>query len=239
MSWWRKVGSLKLSVVLLALLFAMVLGGTLAQTVWGTGAVQTTLFSRALFEVGGWWWPGLPLVLALTGINLAAGAWVHLQRSWRHLGLWGLHATLVAFCGASLGFSLGADELSLGLLPGATADRAFVRGSDGVKSLPFSLKLTSFRIEKYPQSDEPSDYVSGVVVGGRGAPYPAEIRMNQPLRVGDWAIFQSSVQTVDGVDAPVFKLMHNPWSPFPYVFTGLLGFWILVHGLVGRRRRVP
>lgn len=238
MVWLRHIGSLKLSVVLLALLFAVVLGGTLAQAAWGTGAVQTTLFSRVFFEAGGLWWPGLPFFLTLTGVNLAVGAWVQLERSLRNLGLWLLHGTLALFCFGSLGFSLTQDDLVLGLVPGTGTDRAYVRHSeaDEVRPLPFRLTVETFRIEYYPNSREPSDYVSIVTVQpAAGAPYTAEIRMNQPLRVGDWAVFQSSVQTVGRQQAPVFKLLRNPWAPFPYVVSVLLGLALLIHLFVGRR----
>lgn len=240
MVWLRRIGSLKVSVVLLGVLFFVVLGGTLAQAAWGTGAVQTTLFSRVLFEAGGLWWPGLPFFLALTGVNLAAGAWTHLERSVRHAGLWLVHGTLALFCFASLGFGLTQDDLVLGLVPGAETNQAFVRNSvsDEVRTLPFRLRVETFRIDFYPNSSEPSDYISTVTVRpDRGTTYPAEIRMNQPLRVGDWAVFQSSVQRIDGQTAPVYKLLRNPWAPFPYVFSALLGLGLLVHLVVGRRVR--
>jgi len=238
MVWLRGLGSLKVSVVLLGVLFLSVLGGTLAQAAWGTGAVQTTLFSRVVFEGGGLWWPGLPFFLALTGVNLAAGAWTHLERSVRHAGLWVVHGTLALFCFASLGFGLAQDDLVLGLVPGSETNLAFVRTSttDEVRTLPFHLKVETFRVDHYPNSTEPSDYVSTVTVRpDQGTAYPAEIRMNQPLRVGNWAVFQSSVQTIAGQTAPVYKLLRNPWAPFPYLFSALLGVGLLVHLVVGRR----
>jgi len=236
---WKRLGSLKLSVALLALLFLTVLGGTLAQAAWGSAAVQTTLFGRLVFEAGGWWWPGLPLLLALTGVNLTVGALTKLERSGRALGLWGVHLALVLACFGSLGFALAQREWVLGLVPGASADRAFVKGSTEVDPLPFRLRVDSFRVETYPGSVEPSDYVSLVTVGVPGRERSAEVRMNQPLRQDGWAVYQSSVQTVEGVASPVFKLTHNPWAPFPYVVSVLLVGSLGLHGvlvLVGRRR---
>lgn len=237
----RRLGSLKVSVLLLAVLFLTVLGGTLAQAAWGAAAVQTTLFGQVVFSIGGWWFPGLPLLLALTGLNLVAGAWVHLERSWRHLGLWGLHASLALFCFGSLGFSLAQENLVLGLVPGASSDRAFVRDSTSgeTRPLPFTLTVVSFHIETYLGSVEPSDYISQVKIGLPGKERSAEVKMNQPLRQDGWTIYQSSVQTVAGVKAPVFKLMHNPWAPFPSVVSLLLVGSLLVHFLVRRKRTSP
>jgi len=235
----RRFGSLKVSAFLIALLFLTVLVGTLAQAAWGASAVQTTLFSRIFFPVGGWWLPGLPFLLALTGVNLVVGAMLHLERSVRHLGLWGLHASLAVFCFGCLGFSIVQDELVLGLVPGATADRAFVREAPGTTMpLPFSLTVVSFRVETYPGSVEPSDYISQVKIGLARKEHVAEVRMNQPLRQDGWTIYQSSFQTVDGVRAPVFKLTHNPWAPFPSVVSLLLVASMALH-FVLRRKAVP
>jgi hypothetical protein len=237
MLWLRRLGSLKLSVVLLAMLFATVLGGTLAQAVWGAGAIQSTLLGRVVFLAGGWWWPGLPLLLAVTGVNLCVGAWCHLERSVHHLGLWGLHAALVLFCFGSLGFSLAQQDLVLGLVPGASSSKAFVRDAAGdeTRPLPFLLTVNAFRVETYPGSVEPSDYVSTVTVTSSTGDRSAEIRMNQPLREDGWTIYQSSVQAVDGRDAPVFKLMFNPWAPFPTVVSLLAAVSLALHFAVRRR----
>ena len=239
MIWLRFFGSLKVSVLLLFLLFLTVLAGTLAQAAWGVGAVQTTLFSRAWFWAGGWWLPGLPFFLTLTGLNLLTGAFVHFKFTVRHLGLGGLHLSLALFCFASLGFSLAQEDLILGLVPGASSDRAFVKDAPGdvTRNLPFTLTVDSFRIETYAGSVEPSDYVSQVRIGRPGKQRNAEIRMNQPLRQDGWTIYQSSVQYVEGVPSPVFKLMHSPWAAFPYVVSTLLVLSFSLFFLLGRQKQ--
>lgn len=237
MGWLRGLGSLKFSVVLLAVLFLAVLAGTLAQAAWGASSVQTTFFARPLFEVGGWWVPGLPALLALLGLNLSAGAWVHLERSLRHLGLWMLHGALVLFCFGSLGLAAVQQELVLGLVPGATAQEGYVRNSASGESrpLPFSLTLESFRIETYPGSVEPSDYVSSLLVRGAGPEVVAEVRMNQPFRREGWTVYQSAVQVIEGQAAPVYKLMRQPVGWLPYAVSAQLAASLLV-SLIARRR---
>lgn len=220
----RFVGSTKLSVALLALVFLTVLAGTLVQATLGTAVAQTEVFGR------------LPWLLSLVGVNLLAGAWLHLKREWAHVGLWGLHLTLAVFCFAALGLSWAQADLVVGLLPGSSTDQAFVRGAadDRAVTLPFTLGLVAFHVETYPGSVEPSDYVSQVTVGT--PPVTAEVRMNHPLRYQGWTIYQSSVQNVGGFDAPVYKLTNTPWAPFPYVVSTLLGLFFLVHlGIRGRR----
>lgn len=237
MVWLRRFGSLKVSVGLLALTFVVVLGGTVAQAVWGASAVQTTLFARPFFEVGGFWWPGLPLVLALLGLNLLAGAVTHLERTWRAIGLWGLHLTLAVFCWATLGFSLSQVELVVGVVPGGSTNVAFGRSEAGAPvRLPFTLTLDAFQVETYPGSSQASDYHSLVTVT-TDAPRHHEIRMNQPLRVAGWTVYQSSLQVVDGVTAPVYKLTSSPWATFPYGITVLLVGFLVFHGTLGRSRR--
>ena len=242
MVWIRRLGSLKVSVVLLATVFVLILGGTLGQCAWGASAVQTTLFTQVLFPLGGVWVPGLPFFLALTGFNLTAGSWFHLHRTWRTFGLWALHGTLVLFCFGSLGFSLARQELVLGLMPGATARQAFPRDAPRASpvDLPFRLTLVSFRVETYPGSREPSDYVSQVTIGLPGKERTAEIRMNQPLREAGWTIYQSSVQPFGKVQAPVFKLTDNPGGWFPYAVSALLflsaGAHLILRGSKDRYR---
>ncbi len=225
----KTFGSPRVSVALLAVLFVCVFGGTLAQAAWGAEAVQTTLYSHVVFfwqglGVPGVPVPGLPFWLGLTGLNLLAGAIVGLPRTWNAAGLWLTHSALVLFCFAGLGFAFAQEELVLGLPVGATADRAFVKNSEAgeTKPLPFTLTVEAFSIPTYPGSREPSDYISTVRLRAEGVDQKGEIRMNQPLRFDGYTLYQSSVQTVDGSSAPVFKITRNAWGFLPYAFSLLL-----------------
>lgn len=68
----------------------------------------------------------------------------------------------------------------------------FAWGAD-VVSLPFSLKLTKFELERYPGSNSPASYASEVEVLDEGKPaYPFRIFMNHVLDYSGYRFFQSS-----------------------------------------------
>jgi len=237
----KTFGSPRVSVALLAVLFVYVLGGTLGQAAWGAEAVQTTLYSQVVFFWQGIPVPGLPFWLGLTGLNLLAGAWVGLPLTWRSAGLWLTHGALILFCFAGLGFAFAQDELVLGLPVGASADRAYLKNSPSgeTRPLPFTLTVEAFSIPTYPGSREPSDYVSTVLLRAPGVDQQGEIRMNQPLRFGGYTLYQSSVQTVDGSPAPVFKITSNAWGFLPYAFSLLLFAGLAFQLAVRHRKEDP
>jgi hypothetical protein len=229
-----RFGSSKVSVVLLALLFVELLGGTLAQSLWGAAAVQTTAFSQVFFWAQGVPLPGLPLWLGLTAINLTVGAWKNLKRTWQTAGLWIAHLALILFCLAGFGFAIVQEELLIGLPVGASSKVAFVKNASGeaTRELPFTLTVEAFTIPKYPASNEPSDYISDVRLTAAGVDQRARIQMNLPLRFQGLTIYQSSVQTVEGQPAPVFKITSNAWGFLPYLLSGLLFAGLGLHLLL-------
>lgn len=231
-----RFGSSKVSVVLLALLFLELLGGTLAQSLWGATAVQTTAFSQVFFWAQGVPLPGLPFWLGLTAINLSLGAWKNLKRTWQTAGLWIIHLALILFCLAGFGFAVVQEELLLGLPVGASSKVAFVKDApqEVTRGLPFTLSVEAFSVPKYPASNEPSDYISDVRLTGGGIDQRARIQMNLPLRFQGFTIYQSSVQTVDGQMAPVFKITNNAWGFLPYALSGLLFGGLVLHLLLRR-----
>ncbi|MEI8095277.1 MAG: cytochrome c biogenesis protein ResB [Spirochaetales bacterium] len=233
-----RLGSSRVSVALLGILFLVVLAGTLGQAVWGAATVQTTVFSQVFFWVQGIPLPGLPFWLGLTAVNLTLGAFQNLERKWTSAGLWLTHTALILFCVAGFGFAFVQEELVLGLPVGASANEAFLRGAAGevTRPLPFTLTVEAFTIPRYEGSQEPSDYISDVRLTAEGVDHRARIQMNQPLRFGGLTIYQSSVQTVKGQTAPVYKITSNAWGFLPYLLSGLLFAGLGLH-LVLRGRR--
>jgi hypothetical protein len=99
---WDAITSLKLTIVLLALLMVLVVGCTLAQVEMGTfGAVKA--YMRSFFV---WWvvpgtgWeiailPGGALVGLVLAVNLVAAQGRRIELSWKKSGLWIAHAGLI------------------------------------------------------------------------------------------------------------------------------------------------
>ena len=117
-----------------------------------------------------------------------------------------------------------------------------------VGRVPFSIKLEKFIIEHYGQNGFDRDagrmapireYRSRVTVSEPGkAPYVANIRVNRPLRVRGYRIYQMSWgNTVDRFRRPlvytVLQFIRDPGVPLVYagfaiLFTGVLLFTIRV-----------
>lgn len=60
-------------------------------------------------------------------------------------------------------------------------------------SLPFSVTLNDFRLERYPGSHSPMSYESDLVIKSENeSPLQATIRMNKVIDVDGYRLFQSS-----------------------------------------------
>ncbi|GCB35274.1 cytochrome c biogenesis protein CcsA [Bacteroides faecalis] len=63
----------------------------------------------------------------------------------------------------------------------------------GNTSLPFSVKLNDFRLERYPGSHSPMSYESDLVIKQENEPsFTATVRMNKVIEVNGYRLFQSS-----------------------------------------------
>ena len=115
------------------------------------------------------------------------------------------------------------------LLKGKSA-HTFVRDADNREiPLPFSLKLDSFRVEYYPGTKAPSDYVSTVTCTDGGVTFSRNISMNRVLSVKGYRFYQSSFD--DDNSGSWLSVNYDPLGiPVTYAGYLLLAFsslWIL------------
>ncbi|RYZ30745.1 MAG: cytochrome C biogenesis protein CcsB, partial [Sphingobacteriales bacterium] len=75
---------------------------------------------------------------------------------------------------------------------------------------PFSLKLTDFKMEKYPGSDSPSSYSSDVVIQDNGIETPFKIYMNHVLDHSGYRFFQSSFHPDE--QGTILSVNHDAWG---------------------------
>ena len=97
--------------------------------------------------------------------------------------------------------------------------------------LPFSLHLIDFQRELYPGTDKPRSFLSLVEIRGGGAAEKRAIKMNRPLRRGDWTFYQSSFQEgkAEGEkDLAVFAAVENRARSAPYLASLILGLGALI-----------
>lgn len=99
--------------------------------------------------------------------------------------------------------------------------------------LPFAIRLDDFILGTYPGSDRHSSYRSEVSVYPKGA-NPMEsgekysIFMNNVLDYDGYRVFQSSYDTVDGVELSQFSVNHDYWG----TLMTYLGYLLLSIGFV-------
>ena len=171
---------------------------------------------------GSVWFCALWGVLAV--LTLVACLRMHL---WRRVPLLLLHGSfLVILGGAFLTFVWG-EQGYIHLEEGKATDRFVVRDSGELLPLPFSLRLDSFRVQCYPGTDAPEDYISYVrLTGTDGMEQAATVSMNRILTHRGYRFYQSSYDP-DGRGSWL-SVNHDPWGiGVTYAGYALLGLSML------------
>ena len=105
-----------------------------------------------------------------------------------------------------------------------------------IVELPFVIELKSFTIDEYP-SGKPKCFTSDVTVYLQNQVIiNALIKVNKPLSVAGWKIYQMSYDKTQGKNSTysVFQLVKDPWLPAVYtgIFLMLAGaVFMLISGL--------
>ena len=149
------------------------------------------------------------------------------MRLWRRVPLLLLHGSfLVILGGAFLTFVWG-EQGYVHLEEGKATDRFVVRDNGELVPLPFSLRLDSFRVQCYPGTDAPEDYISYVrLTGSDGVEQAATVSMNRILTSGGYRFYQSSYDP-DG-QGSWLSVNHDPWGiGVTYAGYALLGLSML------------
>ncbi|MFI3330192.1 MAG: cytochrome c biogenesis protein CcsA [Rikenellaceae bacterium] len=100
-----------------------------------------------------------------------------------------------------------------------------------IQTLPFSLELKDFVLERYPGSHSPSSYESFVVLEQNGVKEDYHIYMNRVLDVKGYRIFQTSYHPDE--KGSVLTINHDPYGSFiSYLGYALmtLGFLMILFG---------
>ena len=167
-------------------------------------------------------WPFVLLyvwLMALVGMvcmtRLTRPAWRNVPFLLNHLGIF-----IALVCG-TLG-NADMQRLHMMVREGTTEWRA-VDELHRVKELPVAIELHDFFIEEAPLR-----YLSDVTVyTKKGLVLRDTLRVNKPLAVRGWKIYQYGYDESKGAesDISIFELVRDPWLPFVY-----LGIFMMLAG---------
>ena len=207
------------------------------SAIWSWGLVLALVLVMALATVveanlgmcygrawvyGTWWFRLLWLALAATGL------WHIIRcRLWRRFVLAALHvALLMILAGAAL-TAITSHRGYLHLREGDTSD-IYADDNSRVRHLPFEARLDSFRIQYYPGTQTPRDYISNVEMGGT----KYRISMNRIARIEGYRFYQSSYDR-DG-HGTILRVNYDPWGTgVTYAGYLLLGISMVVYLIMG------
>lgn len=108
--------------------------------------------------------------------------------------------------------------------------------------LPATIRLRSFHAEFHEGTRVPRSFASDVEVIQDGVVRPARISMNQPLRIGEFTVYQSGYDTQDGLPSVSFlQVVRNPYRQLPYIVGLMISAGLVFHAAVkvvpaGKRR---
>ena len=193
----QNLGSLKLAVVMLALLLVGLAAGTIVESSQGTEAAGRLVYYA-------WWFIALEAVFA---VNVACSIGVHFPWGKARAGFLTTHtALLVILIGASVSYFFK-QEAHVEMWEGATSNE-----------LPFAIKLDRFTIERYQGTTMPANFRSDVEIDG----VKHAIWMNHPLEHNGWTLFQSSYKQEEGRSATILAASKDPGQPIVFFGYGLL-----------------
>ena len=170
-------------------------------------------------------WPFVLLYVWLTVLvgmvcmtRLSRPAWRSIPFLLNHLGIF------IALVAGTLG---NADMQRLRMITqeGRTEWRA-LDAQNRLHELPIAIELHDFSIEEHPQYSFLSDVT---VYTKSGLAVRDTIRVNKPLSVRGWKIYQYSYDEAKGSqsDISIFEVVRDPWLPFVY-----LGIFMMLAGAV-------
>lgn len=155
---------------------------------------------------------------------LAAGAVVTFfrQRLWLRLPVLLLHASFIVILAGAMTTFLSAKKGYMHLTVGNEAN-SYVEQDSGLSvELPFTLRLDSFRIEYYPGTDAPADYISYI----HDAP---PVSMNRIFSRAGFRFYQSSFD--EDMQGSWLAVNYDPWgislTYSGYILLGVSMLWLL------------
>lgn len=219
-TWMRRLASLKLTVVLLALFVLILAAGTIVEALYGAPVARAVYFAP--------WFLGLQVLFA---VNLLCSLVERWPWERQRLGFALTHTSLLIILAGALVTLASRQEGQLALWEGESGNQFVEASTPGQVTrhpLPFAIVLEEFQIDYYPGGRRPAMYRSRVRVSDatRDDSFPAVIEMNRPLTHRGFRFFQSSYRQDSGREMSILLVSRDYGQPLAFV-----GYVLLLAGM--------
>jgi cytochrome c-type biogenesis protein CcsB len=218
--WMERLGSLKLTVVLLLVVGVVLAIGTIFESLRGAEAARAVYYAPWFFALEG-----------LFGLNLLAALIVRWPRNRWRIGFALTHASMLLILVGAMMTVMFKVEGRLPIWEGQSSDVVFQGDKEGdlpPLTLPFKVRLDAFEIDTYQGTQRPAMFRSRVVVEeATGNERPGVIEMNKPLSHGGYTFFQSSYQIQAGREMTILSVAKDPGQTVVFI-----GYTLLVIGMI-------
>ena len=171
------------------------------------------------------WFYHSPVFIALWALLAVCGMyWLVSRGGARHTFTFLLHVSFVLILAGALVTHLTGLSGAIGLRTGE--DSGTVELEDGTTmTMPFSLRLDGFAIERYPDSMAPKDYRSEVTVLPSGEPFT--ISMNHILKYDGYRFYQADYD--EDLQGSILAVSRDPWG----IGITYAGYILLLVSIIG------
>ena len=104
------------------------------------------------------------------------------------------------------------------------------------RPLPFTVYLHEVDREVHPGTNTPREYQSIITVKeSEDVQWKSAIRMNEPLRVMGYTLYQASFADRRGQEVSVLSVVKNEGRVFPYISSALMAIGLILHARIRSR----
>ena len=217
-----------LSFGLAGLLILFLMAATLLEKLYGTAFAVHPIYSSPLFVVC---W-GL--------LAVASVIYLWCRKVQKRPFTFLLHLSLVVILSGALVTHVGGLQGSVHLRCDTNSPvQYFTIAGGGVKQFPFGLCLKDFKLDYYPGTSAPMDFVSRIAVEDRGEAFEGEVAMNHVYSYRGYRFYQSKYDS-DG-KGTTLTVAYDPYG-IAITYTGylllLLSMSLFFFGKKSRFRRL-
>jgi len=199
-----------ISFSLVAVMILVLITATLIEKFRGTPFVHDAVYGSA-------WFAALWALVAVCGSML-----VFRRRLWKRPAVFLLHISLLLILAGALTTRLFGVQGSLHLRQNEPQTAFETQDDNSAMQLPFSVELLQFRVDCYPGTQSPMDYVSTIAVRRTNASTDTlRVSMNKIASVDGYRFYQSGYD--DDLSGSRLTVSHDPWGiGITYAAYGLL-----------------